>query len=116
MFQHIPIAKGERIFKCLIKRLSVGGVGALHFTYHAPKHARLVHWILRNIPFACNLYNLLIGRSLTYPIMQSNFYNLNKLFYILQLQKCSNIYLEFTIHKRNSGVMLYFQKDAVSRP
>lgn len=111
VFQHIPTTKGEKIFKDLIGCLSEGGVGALHFTYHASAYARFVHWVLRNIPFACNVYNLLIGRGLTYPIMQTNFYNLNRLLFILQSEKYRNIYLKFTLHKRNSGVMIYFQKE-----
>jgi SAM-dependent methyltransferase len=111
VFQHIPTRKGEAILKALIDRLREGGVGVLHFTYHAPLYARIVHWIMRNFPFACNAYNIAVGRKWSYPIMQSNFYNMNRLFFLLQSHQCSKVYTEFTLHQRNSGVLLFFQKD-----
>jgi SAM-dependent methyltransferase len=111
VFQHIPVKRGEKIFRDLLDRLSSGGVAALHFTYTASAWARLVHWTLRNIPFAWNLYNLLSGKQLTYPIMQSNFYQLNRLFAIIQERGVERVHLEFTRHKRNSGVMLYIRRE-----
>jgi hypothetical protein len=59
---------------------------------------------------ACNLYNILVGRRPTYPIMQPNFYSVNRLLPILQRKQCDDIYMQFTLHKRNSGVMIYFRK------
>jgi SAM-dependent methyltransferase len=110
VFQHIPVKRGENIFRALLDRLAPGGVAALHFTYTASVWARLVHWTLRNIPFAWNLYNLLSGRPMTYPIMQTNFYPLNRLFAIIQEMETERVHLEFTRHKRNSGVMMYVRK------
>jgi len=111
VFQHIPVARGLAIVEAMIERLKPGGVATLQFTYHAPVYARLVHWTLRNIPFACNLYNLIMRRKLTYPVMQANFYCLNRLFRILQNLRCNKVFSEFTDSGRNSGIMIYFQKD-----
>lgn len=110
VFQHIRVARGERMVRQLLACLTPGGVVALHFTYDAPRYARLVHWLMRNIPLTANLYNLFIGRRLTYPIMQSNFYDLNRLFQLLQSAGCGNAHLEFERHNRNDTVMIYSQK------
>jgi len=110
VFQHIPVRRGERIFQTLVDRLAAGGVGAFHFTYHACAMARLGHWTLRNVPFMCNLYNMLAGRDMTYPIMQSNFYDVNRLLLILRSKQCPCVYMEATLHNRNQGLMLYFQR------
>jgi trans-aconitate methyltransferase len=110
VFQHIPVARGERILCDLLDHLAPGGVGAVHVTYHAAPLVRVGHWVLRNIPFTCNLYNVLVGRSARYPIMQSNFYSMNRLLVILQSRQCSEAYTQLARHKRNFGAMIYFRK------
>jgi SAM-dependent methyltransferase len=110
VFQHIPVPKGERLFQTLVKRLSTGGVAAIHFTYYAKSHSRFVHWTLKNIPFAWNAYNVMLRRKPLYPIMQTNYYDLNRILSLLQVEKCSNVHIEFEQNKRNLGVVIYFQK------
>ena len=112
VFQHIPVPKGEKLLQTLVKRLSIGGVAALHFTYHAESHSRFVHWTLKNIPFAWNIYNVMLGRKPSYPIMQTNFYDLNRILLLLQSEKCGNVHIEFVRSGRNFGVVIYFQKQS----
>jgi ubiquinone/menaquinone biosynthesis C-methylase UbiE len=80
VFQHIPVCEGEQIFATLLRGLRSGGVGVIHVTLR-PGHplAGLLHWTIKSVPFAYNLFNLVRGRAWSYPHMQMNAYSLNRL-------------------------------------
>ena len=59
VFQHIPVSRGERIFKNLIDHLEEGGISVVHFTYGKENRAMRIMGLLKNhVPFAKNLINL----------------------------------------------------------
>ena len=113
VFQHIPVARGERIFSHLLSHLQPGGVAVVHFTY-AKKYA-LRKWFAfakGYIPGATSLFNLVQGRRMGTPQMQMNAYHLNPLLQAIQNTAADACYLEFTNHGGELGVILYFRKPA----
>ena len=59
VFQHIPVKRGERIFRNLLEHLAAGGVGVIHFTFATlNKVNRLIIWAKSYIPLVKNLTNL----------------------------------------------------------
>jgi SAM-dependent methyltransferase len=112
VFQHIPCKRGELLLRRLIYLLEEDGVGVLHFTYFRKetKMRKLVSYACKSFPFVHNLRNLIMGRGLSYPLIQMNHYNLNNLFLILQETGCHSSYVRFTNHSGHYGVLLFFQK------
>lgn len=111
VFQHIPVSRGERIFKNLLSHLEDGGVCVVHFTYlHSNKLKNFIKKIQRYIPLLGNISNLIKGRKFFYPQMQMNSYDLNRLLLIVQKLGISNCLIEFTDHGGALGVVIYFKK------
>lgn len=111
VFQHIPVKRGEIIFKNLLSHLEDGGVCVLHFTY--TRDSIISKWspfIKNYIPFAKNIINLIRGRSFFAPQMQMNNYNLNKIFFIMQKNYIRDFHAEYTDHEGALGIILYFRK------
>lgn len=65
VFQHIPVDRGERIFKKLLSLLAGGGVGAIHLTYCDVRNPvrRSLAILHRRIGFLHSLLNLVRGQS-----------------------------------------------------
>jgi SAM-dependent methyltransferase len=118
VFQHIPPKRGALILRAMIDRLDSEGVGVLHFTFlrRAPmlKVRHIVQWTRKYLPFANNVANLMQKKPLATPLMQWNNYNLNYLFSVLQEKGCGHSYIRFTYHDGHLGVILFFQKKALS--
>ncbi|MFH1313761.1 MAG: class I SAM-dependent methyltransferase [Candidatus Eisenbacteria bacterium] len=111
VFQHIPVPRGERIFKNLIDHLEDGGICVVHFTYAKVHRIRkLVSLVKNNVPLAKNFVNLIKGREFVAPQMQMNSYNLNRLFLVMQQSNVCECYFEYTNHGGELGVILYFKK------
>lgn len=127
VFQHIPIPRGEMLFRKLIGHLQEGGVAAIHFTYYDPCVApaqeptplRLVGRQLVGVPrrIAGRLRRLTRevlargrGDEAEPWAIQMNNYDLNRLLLILQETGCHNCCLRFTQHGTNHGVIFFFQK------
>lgn len=117
VFQHIPIARGRRIFAKLIDRLAEGGIAAIHVTYSrsvdrrtfgvkSPQAWRVLE---RRREFSYRERN----RDLR---MQMNPYNVNELFFIMQSKGIRHSHVEFCDHGGELGVILYFQKPAQAAP
>lgn len=111
VFQHIPVKRGESIFKSLIAKTEYRGVCVVHFTYAKNcKIRKLVPLIKSYLPFARNIINVIKGRDFFAPQMQMNNYDLNKLLFMLQEVNVSKFHAEFTDHGGSLGIILYFQK------
>ena len=113
VFQHIPVLRGERIFKNLIAQLEDGGVCVIHFTYAKDSRTKkLVGLIKKHIPLAKNFINLIKGRSFSTPQIQMNDYNLNRLLSVIQLYlNVRELFVEYTNHEGTLGVIIYFKKE-----
>lgn len=130
VFQHIPVARGEILFRKLIARLQEGGVAAIHFTYYTPSVApavaaeeaaavrsagRQLVGLPRKIAgrLKRGARKLVSGgkRNEAEPwAIQMNSYDLNRLLLILQETGCHNCCLRFTLHGEHHGVIFFFQK------
>jgi len=112
VFQHIPVQRGELIFQRLIAQLADGGVCVVHFTYGDERPIKRLIWWIRRIPLAANFANLLRGRRFSYPSMEMNSYDLNRLLRFLNQCNARDVYAELTDHGGKLGVVLYFKKPA----
>jgi 2-polyprenyl-3-methyl-5-hydroxy-6-metoxy-1,4-benzoquinol methylase len=110
VFQHIPVHRGELIFRNLFRFLEDGGIFVLHFTFDEPRSRRSVSWIKNYVPFVANITNLLRRGNLFAPTMQIYCYDLNRLFYIIQQHNIHDFYAEFTDSNGELGIILYFKK------
>lgn len=111
VLQHIPVHRGEILFKNLVARINSGGVGVLHFTYaKTEERKKLVPFLKRYVPLAKNFFNIRHGRPFNYPHMQMNDYNLNRILLVIQRAGAARVHIEFTDHKGAMGVIVYFRK------
>lgn len=112
VLQHIPPARGARIFQRLVDRLEEGGVGVVHVTYakRFPRWRRAVQRLTATFPLSYGLVNLLRGRPYGYPQMQMNDYDVNRLLRQLQESGCHDLLVRFSDHGGHLGVVLYFHK------
>lgn len=111
VFQHIPVKRGEKIFKKLLRLLKPGGIGAIHFTIARDlSFARRVLTELRRIYVIHVATNILRGRQLFDPPVQMNEYSLSRLFTMLLKADCGPVLSEFTMHPGVYGVILFFEK------
>jgi len=113
VFQHIPRDRGMRLLEALLNRLADGGVGVLHFTHATTGLRRAHHGPLRLVlGMAARSARRLLGRreSVDRPVMQMNSYDLNTLMLRLQHAGVSRLWVEFTDHGGERGVVLFFRK------
>jgi SAM-dependent methyltransferase len=111
VLQHIPVGRGEVIFRALVDRVAPGGVGALHFTTGKRGLLRqAVPFVKRHLPFGTNLVNLVRGRGFSSPDMEMNSYRLSRMRGWVEAAGGSQLYEEPTMHGGAVGVMLYFRK------
>jgi SAM-dependent methyltransferase len=118
VFQHIPIGRGERIFRDLIGLIAEGGVGAIHFTYAYDWRTlrRLLYEIRARSGIVHSLLNVLQGKRFSRPFMQMNIYSVNRILDILYGAGCLNLHVEFSCHFGWRGAMVYFEKTSVGPP
>jgi 2-polyprenyl-3-methyl-5-hydroxy-6-metoxy-1,4-benzoquinol methylase len=111
VFQHIPVARGEQLFKKLLARLEAGGVCVAHFTYASTRRTkRLMRVVHKYVPFSGMAFNLIRGKAPSAPLMQMNAYGLNRVFRLIQDAQPLNCFVHFTRHDGELGVVIYFQK------
>jgi len=112
VFQHIPVARGELIFRKLIGLIAPGGIGAFHFTYRNPlPWFRCLLSALRNRSSLFHgLLNVARRQPFSTPRMQMNNYSIERIFEILAESNCSNVFVEFSNHNGSRGAMFYFER------
>lgn len=111
VFQHMRVARGEAVFAELLRRLTPGGIGVLHFTYAQARLSQKVNGVLiGHVPFGAHLVNLLKGTKPFAPHLQMNNYRLDRLFRALQRENVTDLHVELTDHSGHFGVVLYFRK------
>ncbi len=112
VLQHIPPAAGLWFTEHLIRRLCIGGVGALHFTYarHAPLYRRLIHRIRRSVNPLNILVNAVQRRPLSEPMMPMYEYELPSLLNLVNRLGCESVHARFHDHGGHLGIMLIFQR------
>jgi len=114
VFQHIPTARGEKLFEKLVERVQSGGVGILHLTYaknrKIGRREKIKTALKTKFPLLVNIENLRNGRPFVAPVMQMNPYNVNCLLFILQTHGVTTTHLEFTDHGGELGIVIYFLK------
>jgi SAM-dependent methyltransferase len=115
VFQHIPVKRGEAIFRKLISLVAPGGVGAIHFTFSdtKPLTHRGLSYLRKRFDLINKLFNLAKLNAASAPLMQMNNYSLNRLFDILIETGCSNLHVELLIDDVHHGAFLLFKKTSV---
>jgi 2-polyprenyl-3-methyl-5-hydroxy-6-metoxy-1,4-benzoquinol methylase len=113
VLQHIPVRRGLSLMRELLDRLSPNGVAALHVTV-----GRLSRWprefvylTKHYVPGARFAFNLIQGRRITDPIMQTNKYPLAEVLQLYQAMGMDGIFLEPVIHAA-LGFILFGRKRA----
>jgi len=105
VLQHIPTARGVRIFRRLVELVAPGGCGAIHVTYGPPVD-RTNRGPLRAIAGA--LVRPFRRRSRE---MQMNRYPLHELFQIAHKAGVPHLHAVFMNHAGPAGILLLFRKD-----
>ena len=110
VFQHIPVPRGETIFRRLLECLEAGGVAVLHLMYARAHGLGWKDLIKKHVPLVRSILARRRDRRALAPEMQMNPYDLNRLFAIVQAANVHDVHLQFTDHGGERGVVLYFQK------
>ena len=85
VFPHIPPKLGYALFERVASLLRPGGVGVLHVTLSAPTAITpAFFWAVKHVPLVAGIHNLRIGREWSYPTMEFNRYDLERLVAILR--------------------------------
>jgi len=110
VFQHIPMQRGERIFRALLRRLGPGGAGAVQFTLQSRMHPlyRAVSVLRNRVPFVHQLLNVLQRKKFNEPRMRMEAYSFPRLLEILHEFGVDSYYCERTDHGGHVGVIIYF--------
>lgn len=113
VLQHIPPSRGEQIIQAIAGKLADDGVGAVHvlFASKRPRWHLALKTARRRVPFVNPLINALRGQAPTYPLIQMNQYNMNRLFELLWDNGFTRVVCTFINHDGYLGVMIYFRKD-----
>jgi SAM-dependent methyltransferase len=106
VFQHIPVQRGRAIFDKLLQHLRPGGVGAIHLTYSKTRFASTYGVAPPTLPSpAPKTVSIPTDAD---PEMQMNPYNMNEILFLLQSAGTQRIYVEFSDHGGELGVLLLF--------
>lgn len=101
VFQHIPPARGDQIFRRLLSFLNVGGICSIQFLTHRPHRwvYQSYYWMRQNMPFFKVFANLIQGKPASAPFMQMNPYSLEHIFSILQAEGMKEVYCQMEEHQ-----------------
>lgn len=125
VLQHIPVARGTRIFERLVHKVAPGGIGALHVTFAwdyyrdnygqplppPPKPTGLRAWWVQ---LQDRLRPPPPPPPPDDPEMQMNYYHLSELMFIVQQAGVTQLFVEFTDHGGAMGAYLYFRRPAAA--
>jgi SAM-dependent methyltransferase len=89
VFQHIPVDRGEELFRDLLQRLRPGGVAAIHFAFSRPGGAlkKFARKIRGSMPIVHRIAQIVRGER-NLPYMQINTYDRDKLISIAREEGC----------------------------
>ncbi|MFZ0889517.1 MAG: class I SAM-dependent methyltransferase [Candidatus Binataceae bacterium] len=110
VFQHIPVAQGEKIIAHLLRHLAPGGVAALQVSFANASLLKRLTRPLRRVRLAHYLYNAVKGQPLRRPMRQLNCYSLERLMVIF-VTVSPACYLWMTNHDGLIGAMFLVQKE-----
>ena len=111
VFQHIPVRRGECIFKRLLGHMEDGGIGVVHFTYaQLDPLKRIIPLVKNYVPFAKNALNLIKGRRFFAPEMQMYTYDTSKLLSILHMHNTRSLFVTLANDRDTLEMTLYFKK------
>ncbi len=112
VFQHIEVDRGERLLDGLCRRLTPGGVAALHFTTasRVPRWAALLARARRGFRPLHTALNLAAGRDVDYPLMQMNLYDPARLARIAAAAGCEQLAARPWREQHYSGVLLLLRR------
>jgi SAM-dependent methyltransferase len=111
VFQHLPVATGERILKQLVERLEPGGIGAIHLTYarSASLLRKAVNRARRWIPGVNLIANVAQHRPALEPMIPMYQYDLGRILNLLRDRGCTVAHLLPTDHGGHLGATILFQ-------
>ena len=101
VFQHIPEADGQWIFRELLSAMAPGGVGCVHFVF-----CNLDGTTDATTPFVHDVH--LGGGSVVG--MQMNCYSANRIIRALHEVGASEFHVDHVVHGRHLGGIVYFRK------
>ena len=107
VLQHVPVARGEQIFKRLLDHLEDDGVAAVHFLCWMKPRWPALRALRNHVPFANSIWDAVRKRPMR---MQMNSYNLNTLMLIVRETQARSFHADIVSDETATGVMLYVRK------
>jgi 2-polyprenyl-3-methyl-5-hydroxy-6-metoxy-1,4-benzoquinol methylase len=90
---HVPRRAGEQLIAKLARLVQPGGVGAVSLVVKAERHLAAFNAIMK-LPLAHNVLNVLRGREWSYPHMEMNVYDLNRIALVLREQGMHELHVK----------------------
>jgi len=112
VFQHIPVDRGEKIFAAMLGKMESGGYATIHVSFASQlgKAGNLIQWGRKYLPGFQMAANLLKGKPLATPVMETNCYSLSRLFQIAFESGCTVEKTDMLEQKGFLGVILFLRK------
>jgi hypothetical protein len=112
VLQHIPVRRGEVVIQQLLRRLNLGGVAALHFTFgrSSSRLRHTIHLFRRNFLPLHYAGNIASGMHWNEPLMQTNLYQLEKIIGIATVEGIGEMAMYPMQYGDHVGVMLYLHR------
>lgn len=108
VLQRMRRSEGLALLRQLTQHVREGGVGVFHFPYRANASAVVaLTRAIRRIPGANAVANVLRGKPASFPLIESNAYDLNAVFAILQDAGFESPHVVFTRHGDLDSVIVY---------
>ena len=114
VLQRLRRAEGVDLLKRLSKRVREGGVGVFHFPYrgHTSALVSIARTARARVPVVNALANVVRRKPALYPFIESNAYDLNEVFAILQDAGFESPHVVFTRHGDLDSVIVYSLRKA----
>jgi SAM-dependent methyltransferase len=116
VLQHVPPARGHRLFERLVDLVADDGIAVLHVLYanDLPPRARFARFARRTFRPVHRLLNLREGKPLDRPLMQMNRSDPSRIFRALQDRGAHECHVRFTHHFAHRGVVFFARKRAAA--
>ncbi|HUR83184.1 MAG TPA: methyltransferase domain-containing protein [Thermoanaerobaculia bacterium] len=112
VLQRLRRQEGLALLRKLIARVRDGGIGVFHLPYrsHVSPLVRLARDARARVPGVNAAFNVARGKSAGTPLIESNTYDLNEIFAVLQQENFHAPHLVFTRHGDLDGVIVHALK------